>query len=52
MTRAAPQMNLYSVGFPLRVLVSLAAMTFLLPQFVSGVVGMFSLLLEILRMRG
>jgi len=52
MTRAAPQMNIYSVGFPLRVIVSMAAMTFLLPQFISGVVGMFSLLLEILRLRG
>lgn len=52
MTRAAPQMNIYSVGFPLRVLVSLAAMTFLMPQFVSGVVSLFSLFLQLLRLRG
>lgn len=52
MTRAAPQLNLYSVGFPLRVLVSLGAMVLLLPQFIDGIVSGFSQLLEALRLRG
>jgi flagellar biosynthetic protein FliR len=36
LSRAAPQMNLYTVGFPLRMLVGLAAVLLLLPQLVGG----------------
>jgi flagellar biosynthetic protein FliR len=52
MTRAAPQMNLYSVGFPLRVLISLTALIVLLPQTLSSIVGQFSTFLELLKLRG
>jgi flagellar biosynthesis protein FliR len=41
LTRAAPQMNLYSVGFPLRLGVGLAACLLLLPSWVSAVVNAF-----------
>jgi flagellar biosynthesis protein FliR len=36
--RAAPQMNLFSVGFGLRILVGMAAMFVLLPDFVKALV--------------
>jgi flagellar biosynthetic protein FliR len=52
MTRAAPQLNLYSVGFPLRILVSLAAMILLLPAILTGVVGFFSYFVDLLQLRG
>ena len=52
MTRAAPQLNLYSVGFPLRVLVCLGASLLMLPQILSGMIGMFSYFLEMLQLRG
>jgi len=52
MTRAAPQLNLYSVGFPLRVLVCLGAVVVLLPPMLTDMIGMFSYFLELLRLRG
>ena len=52
MTRAAPQLNLYSVGFPLRVLVCLGATLIMMPQILSGMISMFSLFLDILQLRG
>jgi flagellar biosynthesis protein FliR len=42
LTRAAPQMNIYSVGFPLRLTVGLAASVLLLPTWVAAVVSSFS----------
>jgi flagellar biosynthetic protein FliR len=51
MTRAAPQLNLYSVGFPLRILVSLGAMMLLLPSILTGIVGMFSYFVDFLQLR-
>jgi flagellar biosynthesis protein FliR len=41
LTRAAPQMNLYSVGFPLRLGVGLAACLLLLPSWVNAIVSAF-----------
>ncbi len=38
LTRAAPQMNLFSIGFGLRVGIGLAAALWLLPDFVSALV--------------
>jgi flagellar biosynthesis protein FliR len=38
LTRAAPQMNLFSVGFGLRIGIGLAAVFLLLPNFVSALV--------------
>lgn len=52
MTRAAPQLNLYSVGFPARVLASLAAMVVLIPSIIAGIIGMFSYFIEVLQLRG
>ena len=52
MTRAAPQLNLYSVGFPVRILVSFVAMLLLLPSILTGIIGMFSYLVELLQLRG
>jgi flagellar biosynthetic protein FliR len=52
MTRAAPQLNLFSVGFPLRVLIALVAVLVLLPQIVAGLVSMFSFFLALLQLRG
>jgi flagellar biosynthetic protein FliR len=51
MTRAAPQLNLYSVGFPLRILVSLGAMMLLLPSILTGIIGMFSYFVDFLQLR-
>jgi flagellar biosynthetic protein FliR len=42
LTRAAPQMNLYTVGFPLRLGVGLAASLLLLPSWVGVVVNAFA----------
>jgi flagellar biosynthesis protein FliR len=36
MTRAAPQLNVYSIGFSLQVLVALLGLLFLLPEIVRG----------------
>jgi flagellar biosynthetic protein FliR len=52
MSRAAPSLNLFSVGFPLRVLVSLAAMLLLLPQLLTGIVSQFTWLIDLLGLRG
>ena len=52
LSRAAPQLNLFSVGFPMRVIVSLAVMLLLLPQLMTGVVGQFAWLIELLQLRG
>ncbi len=52
MTRAAPQLNLYAVGFPLRILVSLGAMILLLPSILSGIIGLFSYFVDHLQLRG
>lgn len=41
LTRAAPQMNLYSIGFPLRLAAGLAAVVLLLPAWVAAVVSGF-----------
>ena len=52
MTRAAPQLNLYTVGFPVRVLVGLGAAFLLLPQLLSGMIDLFAFFMEALRLRG
>jgi flagellar biosynthetic protein FliR len=36
LTRAAPQLNLYTVGFPLRMIVGLGALLLLLPTILTG----------------
>jgi flagellar biosynthetic protein FliR len=36
LSRAAPQLNLYTVGFPLRMVVGLLALVLLLPAIVAG----------------
>jgi flagellar biosynthetic protein FliR len=50
MSRAAPQLNLFSVGFPLRVIVSLAVVLLLLPQMMTGVVGQFASMIDLLKL--
>lgn len=50
MTRAAPQLNLYSVGFPVRVAVCLIALLLLLPQLLSGLVGFFGYIMEMFQL--
>jgi flagellar biosynthesis protein FliR len=52
MTRAAPQLNLYSIGFPVRVLVCLVALILLLPQLLSGIVGFFGYIMAMLQLAG
>jgi flagellar biosynthetic protein FliR len=42
MARVAPQLNLYSFGLPLRVLVCLIVLPLLLPQIVMGMIAYFS----------
>lgn len=42
LTRAAPQLNLYTVGFPLRMLVGLGAALLFLPQLVEGLVAVLA----------
>jgi flagellar biosynthetic protein FliR len=39
MTRAAPQLNLFSVGFPLRLLTGLAALFVLAPDWITALAG-------------
>lgn len=36
LSRAAPQLNLYSIGFPLRMIVGLGALALLLPSLLAG----------------
>ena len=36
LTRAAPQLNLYTVGFPLRIIIGMAALLIFLPQMIAG----------------
>jgi flagellar biosynthetic protein FliR len=50
LTRAAPQLNIYSVGFPVRVIVSLVAMVLLLPQLISGIIGLFGNTMALLQL--
>ncbi len=52
LSRAAPQLNLFSFGFPLRVIVSLAAVLLLLPELMGGIVGQFAWMIELLGMKG
>ncbi len=52
MTRAAPQLNLYSVGFPLRVLVCIGGSLLLLPSIITGTIGLFGHFLDLLQLRG
>ena len=49
MSRAVPQMNLFSVGFSLRVAVGLGGMYLLLPDFVRGIVHVFGQYAGLLR---
>lgn len=42
MARAASQLNLYTVGFPLRLGVGLAACLILMPQIIAGLVSVFA----------
>lgn len=51
MTRAAPQLNLYSVGFPLRIMVCLIGLFLLIPQMLSGMVGLFAYFVDVLQLR-
>lgn len=41
MTKAAPQLNLYSVGFPLRLATGLVGLLLFLPHFVGSLVSVF-----------
>ena len=41
LNRAAPQINLYTVGFPLRLLAGLGALVLLLPQLLTGLLDVF-----------
>jgi flagellar biosynthesis protein FliR len=50
MARVAPQLNLYSFGLPLRVLVCLTSLLLLLPTIVSSMVGQFANLLGLLQL--
>jgi flagellar biosynthetic protein FliR len=38
LNRAAPQLNLYTVGFPLRLIVGLGALVVMLPYMIAGIV--------------
>ena len=38
LNRAAPQLNLYTVGFPLRLIVGLGALFVMLPYMIAGIV--------------
>ncbi len=51
MARVAPQLNLYSFGLPLRVLVCLTALLLLLPQIITSMVGQFASLLGLLQLK-
>jgi flagellar biosynthetic protein FliR len=48
MTRAAPQLNLYSVGFPLRLAAGLAGMLLFFPQLMQSLLAIFGRLSELL----
>jgi flagellar biosynthetic protein FliR len=48
MTRAAPQMNIFSVGFALQIGIGLAAIFFLMPDLLSAIVQMFGRVGELL----
>lgn len=48
MTRAAPQLNLYSVGFPLRLAAGLAGMLLFFPQMMHSLTAIFGRLGELL----
>jgi flagellar biosynthesis protein FliR len=50
LTRAAPQLNIYSVGFPVRVIVALVALVLLLPQLISGMIGLFGYMMALLQL--
>ncbi len=47
-TRAAPQLNLYSVGFPLRLAAGLAGILLFLPQLLANLTTIFGRLVELL----
>ncbi len=51
MTRAAPQLNMYSVGFPMRVIVSLGAVLLLLPTMLGGIRNLMYFFLDLLQLR-
>jgi flagellar biosynthetic protein FliR len=51
LSRAAPQLSLYTVGFPLRVIVGIAALLLFLPQMLNGIVAQYALLMEFLGLR-
>ena len=51
MTRAAPQLNLPSIGFPLRVLVCLGALLLMLPKLFPGMVSLFAYFLDLLQLK-
>jgi flagellar biosynthetic protein FliR len=48
LTRAAPQLNLYTVGFPLRIIVGMAALLAFLPQLLGGLGNMMAQFAEML----
>jgi flagellar biosynthetic protein FliR len=52
MVRAAPQLNLYSIGFPLRVLVCLGAVLLLMPQLIVGMTGYLAYFINLLHLGG
>jgi len=41
LTRAAPQLNIFAVGFPLTILIGLLGLTLLLPYFAPALERMF-----------
>jgi flagellar biosynthetic protein FliR len=46
MTRAAPQLNVFSVGYPFRVLMGMVLLIWLLPQFGVAIVQYLSQIME------
>ena len=46
MARATPQLNLFSVGFPLRIVIGLAALLFFLPHLMTGIAQSIARLME------
>lgn len=50
LARVAPQLNLYTFGMPLRVLVCLIALPLLLPEMIMGMVGYFGSFLGLLQL--
>jgi flagellar biosynthesis protein FliR len=51
LSRAAPQLSLYSIGFPARVIVSLAALLLFLPQLIDGMANQFALLMAFMGLK-